>query len=52
MNLGDVITFSVPEIFPSSVYGYEFFNFFFALPVITAIIIVIPLALIKIIKGA
>lgn len=49
-NLGGTIEFSIPELFPSSVFGYEFFNFFFALPVIFAVIVIIPLVIIQIIN--
>ena len=50
LALGGVVEFNVPELFPDSVFGYEFFNFFFAIPVIFAVLIIIPLVLIQIIN--
>lgn len=35
---GGVLEFAILNIIPSSVYGYEMFNFFFTLMVITGII--------------
>lgn len=48
--IGGVYEFSVPEIFPESVFGYEFFNFFFSLPIIFAVLIIVPLVLIQLIN--
>lgn len=50
LALGGIVEFPVPEIFPESMYGHEFFNFFFALPLIFAVLVIVPLALIKIIN--
>jgi hypothetical protein len=41
------MTFNVPEIFPSSVYGYEFFNFFFSIPLVFVVLVIVPLVLLK-----
>jgi len=45
-----LMTFNVPEIFPDTVYGYEFFNFFFAIPLVFVVLIIVPLVLIKLIN--
>ena len=50
LALGGVYTFNVPEVFPETVFGYEFFNFFFALPLIFAVLVVVPLAILKILN--
>lgn len=50
LALGGVVEFNVPELFPDSVFGYEFFNFFFALPLIFAVLVVVPLAILKILN--
>ena len=44
------MTFNVPEIFPSTVYGYEYFNYFFSIPLVFVVLIIVPLVLIKMIN--
>lgn len=50
MDLGGVYQFAIPQIFPSSMPGYAYFNFFFSLPLIFAVIIIIPLVLIRLLN--
>lgn len=50
MDLGGVIEFAVPQILPNTFYGYEFFNFFFSLPLFFAVLVIVPLVLIMLIN--
>lgn len=40
MSLGGVVEFLIPQIIPLSVDGHEFFNYFFALPMCMAVVLV------------
>lgn len=43
------MTFNVPEIIPSEIQGADFFNFFFALPLIVLVVVIVPLVCIMLI---
>jgi hypothetical protein len=43
------MTFNVPQLLPDTMVGYEFFNFFFALPLIVVVLAIIPLVCIYLI---
>ena len=46
---GGDMTFNVPEILSSAVYGYEYFNFFCTIPMAVLTATIIPLVCIKMI---
>ena len=50
MELGGLIEILVPQIMPNTVEGYEFFNYFFGLPMAFAVIIVPLMVLVMIVN--
>ncbi len=50
MDLGGVITFLVPQVMPDTVEGYQYFNFFFGIPMAFTVIIIPIMILITLVN--
>ena len=50
MELGGLIEFLIPQVIPNTVEGYQFFNYFFGLPMAFAVIVVPLMVLIMIVN--
>lgn len=50
MDLGGVVEIVVPQIIPNTVEGYQFFNFFYGIPMAFAVILVPLMLLIMIVN--
>lgn len=49
-DLGGTLTFLVPQVMPNTVEGYEYFNFFFGIPMAFAVIIIPIMILIMLVN--
>lgn len=50
MELGETIVFLVPQIMPDTVEGYQYFNYFFGIPMAFAVIIIPLMVLIMLVN--
>ena len=49
-ELGGVVEIAIPQIIPDTVEGYQYFNYFFGLPMCIAVIVVPLMVLIMVVN--